>query len=84
MMTNDEAIKWIEYDLDDATSEDYFKAHCMAIAALEKQIPRNPNGNYDNLKCNNGHFIPVSCKNSRMKYCPMCGQKIDWSDEDDE
>lgn len=51
------------------------------IEALEKQIPKKPTiGKYGDIKCPNGHNIPVPCKRGNMKWCPMCGQAIDWSE----
>lgn len=48
--------------------------------ALEKQIPKKPYSIYfDNQvmlgECICGHKI------AKVKYCPKCGQRIDWSDE---
>ena len=56
----------------------------MAIKALEKQIPKKPRfyaHNYycsvcDNLVGNN------EFEWKRFKYCDVCGQKLDWSNEE--
>ena len=65
-------------------------AYDMAIEALEKQIPKKPtrtNGGLSIAKkdfytkcqlCN--HNIPGVVRDARMRFCPFCGQKIDWSD----
>lgn len=47
------------------------------ISLLKKQIPKK----FDrwSSKCGCGHFI----NNWSIKYCPFCGQRIDWGDEDD-
>ena len=44
--------------------------------ALEKQIPKKPIINNRKIQCVNGHNQPVQ----HYKYCPMCGQLMDWSD----
>ena len=49
--------------------------------ALEKQTTKKP------LHKRNGHYCPI-CNNYfdsrgwKSKYCGLCGQKLDWSDED--
>lgn len=69
----------------------------MAIKALEKQIPKKPvrqvrrsiEHEYKDYYCSCGNFIgyetPIN-KSLEMvkipfKYCPDCGQKLDWGDE---
>lgn len=52
----------------------------MICSGLEKQIPNKPVGSYESIRCSNGHFIPVPCRRDNMKFCPMCGQAIDWSE----
>ena len=64
----------------------------LAIEALEKQIPKKPtrtNGGLSIAKkdfytkcqlCN--HNIPGVVRDARMRFCPFCGQKIDWSDDE--
>lgn len=52
--------------------------------AIEKQIPKKPISDEwkrQKIKCPNGHNIPVIVRNSKMKYCPFCGQALDWSKE---
>ena len=53
----------------------------MAIDALEKQIPKKV------IKWANGteHCPTCGCDNSCIGYgvCIDCGQKLDWSDEDE-
>lgn len=50
-------------------------------AAVEKQTTKKP------LHKRNGHYCPI-CNNYfdsrdwKSKYCGLCGQKLDWSDED--
>ena len=56
------------------------EALTIAINALEKQIPKKPKTDdryvmYICPCCND--FVKVS-----HNYCPNCGQKLDWSDEE--
>ena len=64
----------------------------MAIEALEKQVPKEPDYEgdgywdgelvYDTWICPNcGKDYEVGYDN--YKYCPECGQAIDWSEEDE-
>lgn len=58
----------------------------MAIAALEKQIPKKPFQDKDiygtkYLLCRECSKI-LSFVGFVARYCPDCGQKIDWSGED--
>ena len=46
------------------------------IKALEKQIPKKAIINKRKIQCVNGHNQPTQ----HYKYCPMCGQLMDWSD----
>ena len=58
----------------------------LALEALEKQIPKKP------LHMHKNYYCPI-CKedgwmmwddaipNDMDKYCGMCGQAIDWSDD---
>ena len=66
-------------------TEDDYKANEMAIQALEKQIPKKPiyiaNLGYAAL-----WLCPVCERRivrSDLKYCHHCGQKLDWSDENE-
>lgn len=47
----------------------------LAISAIEKQIPKKPIINKRKIQCVNGHNQPTQ----HYKYCPMCGQLMDWS-----
>ena len=65
------------------------EACLLACKALEKQIPKKPRKTNDGLHiakkdfytkcqlCN--HNFPVVVRDARMRFCPFCGQKIDWS-----
>ena len=60
----------------------------MAIQALEKQIPKKPMISYDERVkenwCSCGVCAFGLCwkRTIHYKYCPDCGQKLDWSDEE--
>ena len=65
-------------------TEDDYKANEMAINALEKQMPKKPKERdcigFDTLVC-------PKCKMALYlyePYCDNCGQKIDWSDDNDD
>ena len=63
-------------------AEDDYKANEMAIQALEKQIPKKPMFNGNNwYRCVNGCEIHKK-QFEKDWYCPNCGQKLDWSDEE--
>lgn len=70
---------------------DYLNARKAAVEALEKQVPKKPqlesygySGGelvYDEWfcpKCGEGYEIDSDDYN----YCPECGQKIDWRNEE--
>ena len=63
-------------------TEDDYKANEMAINALEKHIPKKPMFNGNNwYRCVNGCEIHKK-QFEKDWYCPNCGQKLDWSDEE--
>ena len=88
-MTAQEAIKILkeekenacDIDIEPKYTRDCETAFDMAIAALEKQIPKrviNKNNKGTVGKC------PV-CHNDNYSYysfCCSCGQALDWSDEE--
>ena len=58
-----------------------FGALDMAVAALEKQIPKKRHKNYEGYSavwCDCGWYLGK--QEEGKKYCPNCGQAIDWSD----
>lgn len=77
-MTIEEAIKDIKENIQPSVGG---KSLEMAIEALEKQMPYkivnrgDENEKYGHCKC--GAFAV-----DIHKYCPKCGQSIDWSVED--
>ena len=68
-------------------TEDDYKANEMAIQALEKQIPKKPMISYDERVKENWCSCSVCAfgfgwkRTIHYKYCPDCGQKLDWSEE---
>ena len=81
------------FDEDNELTIAIIKALDMAIETLEKQIPKKPTEYTDNsfvrkMSCANcnRHFgivgdviIPTN-----SKYCPECGQAIDWEADNDD
>ena len=76
-------------------SEDYYKANEMAIQALEKQIPKKPimKQYFENLKeeylccptCGEILTDRIPADNKTFYFhCMNCGQKFDWSDDNDD
>lgn len=55
--------------------------------AVEKQRPKkpiNPDDDYGTFKCPNCNgLIFTEDRFETHKYCLLCGQKLDWSDEDE-
>lgn len=94
-MTESEAIKEVRFNmsrigLNNKSAKRVSEAKNIAIQALEKQIPEKP-VNYDK------HYYKCPCCNEDLeidddmlfvydeeppKFCPKCGQKLDWSDEE--
>lgn len=62
------------------TSSEFDDAIYVAIEALEKRIPKKP----VKLNCPNCGFDKIDNSWWVFTYCPKCGQRIDWSSEDDE
>ena len=55
----------------------------IAIKALEKQIPKNPDRGVC-PSCNSRHIYAATLMKAEcFKYCGDCGQALDWSDNDD-
>lgn len=94
-MKESEAIKRIKVHLEWGFNKGTTEALHIAILAIEKQIPKKPKiykGNEeakDRLAC-----CPICYSNvdwtyngywrkGKPNYCRECGQKIDWSGEDD-
>ena len=57
----------------------------LAIKALEKQIPKKPVYGAANIKCPNcGATLLYYFYSFKIDYCDECGQRLDWSEENDE
>lgn len=88
-MTPEEAISIIKCAIGEVEWNyplDYAEAFEVAIEALEKQVPKKPLKNpkefygrnlYSCPVCNYGYFLGGN------KFCFRCGQKFDWSEDDD-
>lgn len=89
-MTESEAIEGLgilNNGLNEAfvNADELSEALQMAIQALEKQIPKKPLY-IENLGCTALWLCPVCERRiirSDLVYCHQCGQKLDWSDEDE-
>lgn len=96
-MTNEEAIKILKEDRalyesniveagDGTPDGQLMLALDMAVEALEKQIPKKPERLKGSLfgKERYYHKCPT-CGDPYVddNYCPICGQALDWSGEDD-
>lgn len=81
MTPQEETIKWFEEETqrlpDDSSNKALLK---VAIEALQKQIPMEPNNMkyYPKIDLWVGNCSNCDeCENSRVKHCPNCGQKFD-------
>jgi hypothetical protein len=89
-MEIEKAIKLLKADKDlisRKVTRHTFYEYEEAVQALEKQIPYQPS----EIDCVNeeNNILDGYCKcnklvDSRMKYCRLCGQKLDWEVETDE
>ena len=91
-MTSEEAIKIIEVakaECEWNAPLEYQGAFDMAIESLKKQIPMEPlEKEYSNDLGENIHVYVIPCGkcghaiNFLHSYCPWCGQKIDWKEDE--
>lgn len=96
-MKPQEAIETIKIALAEVEWEypmDYAAAFENAIEALEKQESKtiyecietrlNNKVRYDKFRCSVCGFVKefADGHTAQYKYCPQCGQRIDWSDAD--
>ena len=78
-MTYEEAIKGLKNIIEYWTYHEHEKEVAeLAISALEKQIPKKPD-------LDGGVYCPCCLHEFKShydetRYCPNCGQAIDWSD----
>lgn len=79
--------------IEDNHNSDYDSAFKMAIKALEKQIPKKPDlegdGYWDGQIVYDTWICPCCGKHYEVDYeeydcCPNCGQRIDWSEQDEQ
>ena len=81
-MTYEEAIENLKYLISDDctdTQHDFVKEIKIAIEALEKQIPKKPYWEtYDGWHCKSCGLNVFSDE----YFCPVCGQEIDWGDDE--
>jgi hypothetical protein len=64
---------------DDITTE-ALHYYCRAVRALEKQVPKMVN--HEKTFWTYKHFCPECSEQFKIenfKYCPHCGQRLDWS-----
>ena len=57
----------------------------IAMQALEKKIPKKPHKNFEKFSgvwCSCGKYLGKGYFVDKPSYCPDCGQKLDWSDEE--
>lgn len=87
-MTIEEAIEQLKLNKPSAYSE-LRNSINMAIAALEKQIPKKPDLEGDGYADGQLVYDTWICPNCEKRYevdyekydhCPNCGQKINWSE----
>lgn len=94
-MTNKEAIETINIAIAEVEWNypmDYAIAFEMAIDALEKQVQKKPiktkiatlNKSPEAISWESIHCCPRCESNlvSQYKYCPQCGQTLNWEDCD--
>ena len=80
-MTYEEAIENLKYLISDDctdTQHDFVKEIKIAIEAIEKQTPKKPYWEYGVWHCK-------SCGFDVFRddfFCPICGQEIDWGDDE--
>lgn len=90
MMDSSEAIKELQENIDLPFGSNISKETTnLAIQALEKQIPKKPVKSENQVvRYVNTYYCPT-CElgitgTNIAKWCYHCGQKIDWSDGNDD
>ena len=65
--------------------EEMMEVRNISMQALEKQIPKKPKKNFEKFSgvwCDCGKYLGKGYFVNKTTYCPDCGQKLDWSDEE--
>ena len=93
-MTNQEAVNDLKVILSEITECEESICYItdvdaeplrLAIKALERQIPKKPIYGAANIKCPNcGATLLYYFYSFKIDYCDECGQRLDWSEENDE
>ena len=93
-MTNQEAINDLKVILSEITECEESICYItdvdaepleLAIKARERQIPKKPIYGAANIKCPNCEATLLYYFHSfKIDYCDECGQRLDWSEENDE
>ena len=88
-MTESDAINFLKNNEEKLTSSRYVRIKQLSISALEKQIPKKVKiEQWIYTKCDCGfefskhhgdgyYSIPIE---NKTKYCPNCGQKLDFGE----
>lgn len=71
-MTEQEAICCLKEQIKIQPCGNVALAFEMAINALEKQVPKKPNG----IHCGSCNYVLIM---SHELYCPRCGQRVHWT-----
>ena len=71
---------------DDISSVDeLLQLNKIVSKSLKKQIPKKPVYGAANIKCPNcGATLLYYFHSFKIDYCDECGQRLDWSEENDE
>lgn len=77
-MTYEEAIIHFKEQLEIFEGE-HHEAMKVAIEALEKQIPKKPDDTYED-SLDDECAVCGTYIFERDRYCPRCGQAIDWGE----
>ena len=75
-----------DYVYDDLDRMDkLFELNKIVSKSLKKQIPKKPVYGAANIKCPNcGATLLYYFHSFKIDYCDECGQRLDWSEENDE
>lgn len=79
-------IEELKQTYSDVDWEEQEQATKIAIADMEKHIPKKPNRHEEDII--GEYYSCPNCRNNEMddifdNYCPRCGQALDWSKEND-